>query len=55
MLKIADELESQLQHFAEQESHDQGKPVWLAKAVDIPRAVHNMRVFATSILHEINK
>ena len=55
MMKIADRLESQLQKFAEQESHDQGKPIWLAKAVDIPRAVQNLRVFATSILHDINK
>jgi len=55
MIKIADRLESQLQKFAEQESHDQGKPIWLAKAVDIPRAVQNLRCFATSILHDINK
>ncbi|XP_063408066.1 2-aminomuconic semialdehyde dehydrogenase-like [Mytilus trossulus] len=55
MLKIADRLETQLQSFAEQESHDQGKPIWLAKAVDIPRAVHNIRTFATSILHDTNK
>ncbi|CAC5415999.1 ALDH8A1 [Mytilus coruscus] len=55
MIKIADRLESQLQSFAEQESCDQGKPIWLAKAVDIPRAVHNLRTFATSILHDTNK
>lgn len=55
MIKIADRLESQLQKFAEQESHDQGKPIWLAKAIDIPRAVQNLRCFATSILHDINK
>ena len=55
MMKIADRLESQLQTFAEQESHDQGKPIWLAKAVDIPRAVQNLRLFATSILHDVNK
>ncbi|KAK3087605.1 hypothetical protein FSP39_008279 [Pinctada imbricata] len=55
MMKIAEILESRLDEFAKAESRDQGKPVWLAKAVDIPRAVHNMRSFATSILHEVNK
>ncbi|XP_048250955.1 2-aminomuconic semialdehyde dehydrogenase-like isoform X1 [Haliotis rufescens] len=53
--KIADILESRIDEFAELESHDQGKPVWLAKAVDIPRAVHNFRFFASCILHELNR
>ena len=52
--KIADIVESRLVEFAEAESRDQGKPVWLAKAVDIPRVVHNFRFFASGILHTIN-
>ena len=51
LLKIADAIEQRLDEFAEVESRDQGKPVSLAKAVDIPRAVHNFRIFATAILH----
>lgn len=55
MLKAADILESRLEEFALAESKDNGKPVWLARSVDIPRAVSNMRFFATSILHYYNK
>ena len=51
MMKIADLLESKLEEFAEAESQDQGKPVWLAKTVDIPRAVHNFRFFSSAIMH----
>jgi len=31
----------------------QGKPLWLARSVDIPRAVYNFRFFATYILHHV--
>ena len=51
MYKIADLVEERLEEFAEAESKDQGKPVWLAKAVDIPRVCHNFRFFATASLH----
>lgn len=54
MMKIADLVESQLDKFAAAESRDQGKPVWLAKAVDIPRVCHNFRFFASGILHAID-
>jgi len=37
------------------ESRDQGKPVSVAKTVDIPRCVHNFRFFATAILHNTNE
>ena len=37
--KIAAIIESRLDEFAEAESRDQGKPVSLAKAVDIPRVI----------------
>lgn len=55
MMKIADILESRLEEFAELESRDQGKPVWLSRTVDIPRAVYNFRFFATCALHDINR
>ncbi|KAJ3068462.1 Aldehyde dehydrogenase 8 member A1 [Podochytrium sp. JEL0797] len=51
LLKIADLIDARLDEFAEAESRDQGKPVWLAKKVDIPRASYNFRYFATAILH----
>ena len=53
MNKIADIVERRLDEFAEAESRDQGKPVWLAKAVDIPRLIHNFRFFASGCLHTI--
>lgn len=55
MLKVADILESRLEEFAIAESRDNGKPVSLARVVDIPRAVYNFRFFATSLLHHIEK
>ena len=47
---IADGIEKRLGEFAEFESRDTGKPLALAKSVDIPRAVTNFRFFADHIL-----
>ena len=52
MRKIADLMESRLEEFAQAESRDQGKPVSLARAVDIPRVCLNFRYFASSIITE---
>lgn len=49
LIKISELLESNLQQFAEAESHDNGKPIWLAKTIDIPRASSNFRFFANAI------
>eukprot|EP00698_Gefionella_okellyi_P021822 TRINITY_DN7145_c0_g1_i1.p1 TRINITY_DN7145_c0_g1~~TRINITY_DN7145_c0_g1_i1.p1 ORF type:complete len:485 (+),score=103.23 TRINITY_DN7145_c0_g1_i1:3-1457(+) len=49
--KIADGIEARLDEFAVAESRDQGKPVSLAKSVDIPRACANFRFYAGAILH----
>lgn len=51
MVKIADIIASRLDEFAAAESLDNGKPVSLATRVDIPRAVSNLKFFATAILH----
>lgn len=51
MIKIADIIESRLEEFANAESLDNGKPVKLASHVDIPRAVSNLKFFATAIQH----
>ena len=49
MLKISELIEANLDRLAEAESKDNGKPIWLAKAVDIPRASSNFRFFANAI------
>ncbi len=48
LLKIADLIEARLEELARAESIDSGKPVHLAKAVDIPRAAANFRFFASA-------
>jgi aminomuconate-semialdehyde/2-hydroxymuconate-6-semialdehyde dehydrogenase len=52
LLKIADLIEQNLEELARLESQDNGKPVSLARQMDIPRAVANFRFFATAILHD---
>lgn len=49
---IADEIEARIEELAELESADQGKPVSLARRIDIPRAVSNFRFFAGAIRHQ---
>jgi aminomuconate-semialdehyde/2-hydroxymuconate-6-semialdehyde dehydrogenase len=51
MLRIAELIEENLDMLAKAESRDNGKPLWLAKSVDIPRARENFHFFATGILH----
>ena len=46
LMKIADAIENRLEEFALAESKDNGKPISLARKVDIPRAVSNFRFFA---------
>ena len=49
LIKISELLETKLQRFAKAESKDNGKPIWLAKEVDIPRAASNFRFFGNAI------
>jgi aminomuconate-semialdehyde/2-hydroxymuconate-6-semialdehyde dehydrogenase len=49
LIKISELVEANLQRFAEAESKDNGKPVSLAKSVDIPRAASNFRFFGNAI------
>ncbi|MFI5221616.1 MAG: aldehyde dehydrogenase [Bacteroidia bacterium] len=51
MLRISELLENNLDKFSISESIDQGKPVWLARTGEIPRAVSNIRFFGTAIEH----
>ncbi len=51
LLKISELIEKNLNKLASVESIDNGKPVWLAKAVDIPRARDNFHFYATGAIH----
>lgn len=48
---IADRIEQQLETLSLAESQDNGKPLSLARSVDIPRVVQNFRFFASGIMH----
>ncbi|CAN5406440.1 aldehyde dehydrogenase [soil metagenome] len=52
MLRIADLIDQHHERLAKAESQDNGKPISLARGMDIPRAAANMRFFATAILHQ---
>jgi len=49
--RIADGLEARLDELARLESEDTGKPIALARRIDIPRAVSNFRFFAGAVRH----
>lgn len=49
LMRLADLIETELGSLAELESRDNGKPVSLARDLDIPRAVSNLRFFASAI------
>lgn len=51
MLRIAALIEQNLDRLALAESLDNGKPLKLAKTVDIPRAAANFHFYGTGILH----
>ena len=55
LLRIADFIERDLEKLARAESIDTGKPLSLARSLDIPRAASNFRFFATAILHTENE
>ena len=49
--RIADLIDENLDALALAETNDNGKPLWLSKRVDIPRASANFRFFATGAMH----
>ncbi|MCX7728782.1 MAG: aldehyde dehydrogenase family protein, partial [Bacteroidia bacterium] len=51
LMKIAELIDKKHDFLAYAESFDNGKPLKLAKKVDIPRASANFRFYATAILH----
>ncbi|MBC7658065.1 MAG: aldehyde dehydrogenase [Frankiaceae bacterium] len=48
--RLADALESRIELFAKAESRDAGKPLALARIIEIPRAVSNLRFFAAAAM-----
>jgi aminomuconate-semialdehyde/2-hydroxymuconate-6-semialdehyde dehydrogenase len=49
--RIAQIVDENLDALALAETNDNGKPLWLSKKLDIPRASSNFRFFATGIMH----
>lgn len=49
--RISQRIEERLEELALAESRDNGKPLKLAKTVDIPRAIDNFHFFATAAEH----
>lgn len=50
-MRIAELIERDLERLAQAESQDNGKPVSLARTVDIPRAASNFHFFGTAAQH----
>ncbi|MGN6479928.1 aldehyde dehydrogenase [Luteibacter sp.] len=48
LYRLADLIEARLDEFAAAESRDSGKPLALARQLDIPRAIANLRFFAAA-------
>ncbi|KAA9331342.1 aldehyde dehydrogenase [Hymenobacter busanensis] len=51
LVRISELIERDLERLAQAESQDNGKPVSLARAVDIPRAASNFAFFGTAAQH----
>lgn len=49
--RIAELIDENLDALALAETNDNGKPLWLSKKVDLPRASSNFRFFATGLMH----
>lgn len=52
LMKVSNAIDAKLEELALAESKDNGKPLKLALAVDIPRARDNFKFYATAILHD---
>jgi aminomuconate-semialdehyde/2-hydroxymuconate-6-semialdehyde dehydrogenase len=55
LMRISTLIEDDLDELALAESIDNGKPLSLAKTVDIPRAVSNFKFYATAAMHTVNE
>jgi len=55
LMRLVALIDRDLEKLARAESVDNGKPVALARAVDIPRAIANFRFYATAAMHTGNE
>lgn len=55
LMRLVALIERDLEPLAQAESKDNGKPVSLARMVDIPRAAANFRFYATAAMHIANE
>ena len=55
LMRVAALIERDLESLALAESVDQGKPVLLARNVDIPRAIANFKFYATAAMHTVSE
>jgi aminomuconate-semialdehyde/2-hydroxymuconate-6-semialdehyde dehydrogenase len=55
IMRLVSLIERDAEKLALAESVDQGKPVSLARSVDIPRAIANFRFYATAAMHTANE
>ena len=55
IMRLVALIERDLEPLAIAESIDQGKPLSLARTVDIPRAVSNFKFYATAAMHTTNE
>ena len=51
LMRLSEGIRSRFEELVTAESYDNGKPEWLARLVDIPRASSNIEFFATASLH----
>jgi len=51
LMNLAKGIERRMEEFVKAESKDNGKPVSLARAVDIPRAIQNFEFYASAAVH----
>jgi aminomuconate-semialdehyde/2-hydroxymuconate-6-semialdehyde dehydrogenase len=51
LVRFSEGIEKRMEKFVAAESKDNGKPITLARHVDIPRAVSNFHFFASAIIH----
>ena len=51
LMHLSHLVEQNFERFVLAETIDNGKPLWLSRSVDIPRAVKNFSFYATAILH----
>lgn len=51
LLRLADIIDAECELLAMAESRDTGKPVSMARSVDIPRSAANLRYFANAVQH----